>query len=470
MWDTKEPSPVKLIVGILAILIHVTCHADPIVLTQNQAATDLDYLVRQVVKLHPDPFKHTSQESFDSNLARMKDGLSTRISRREFSLLVARLLASLHDSHTMLPLYESPDFIAFCKSGNESFPLQMRHSDGQMTIHRWPDNETTGHLKKEYVITAVNDEPMQSLIERYAGYISGPNKVQRCWLLERLFPVIHFLDKGPIDRYQITFKEPNGNTKKEILTPVKWNYSMFYFGVNDRKDLFTSRFYKQQKVCLFKAQTYSNGTYDLFIKKLSDLLSQIERKATTTLIVDLRGNGGGSGSIGWEILARTLQKPARSASKYSKSMYKLLMSPKTQILNSILPNYETITPNRDAWQGKLVLLCDRFTASAAVDTAVIIKANKAGLIVGEETGGRASYFGNVTTITLPNSRLECRVPTAYFMRPAKFDDGRGVLPDLQLDVTLDDASLAGKIYDYLLNLPADCNAGGKTPSNRDDSS
>jgi hypothetical protein len=472
MWEFNEPKPVKLIIGIIALIIQITCHAGPIVLTQDQAVIDLDYLVQQVVKFHPDPFKHTSQELFDSNLARMKGGLSSQISRCEFSLLVAKLLALLHDSHTTLPLYESPDFTAFRKSSGRFFPLRMHFSDGQMTIREWPDNETYKHYKNGCIITAVNDEPMDTLIERYAGYISAGNKVKQFCQLERLFPVIHFLDKGPINRYQITFQEPNGNTRKEIMMPIEWNDFMFYFGVNDQKDLFTFRFYKQEKVCFFKVQTFFDGVHDLFLKKLSELLSQIERKGTTILIVDLRGNSGGSGSFGWEILVRTLQNPARSASKYSKNMYKLLMSPEAQILNlkQLFPIYETITPNRDAWQGKLVLLCDRFTASAAVDTAVIVKDNQAGLIVGEETGGQASYFADIKTITLPNSRLECRVPTAYFMRPAKFDDGRGVLPDLQLDVTLDDVSLAGEIYDYLLNEPNNCNAGGKNMSKSDRSS
>jgi C-terminal processing protease CtpA/Prc len=472
MWNLNAPKPAKLIIGILAILIQVVCHAEPIVLTQKQAVADLDYLVRQVVKLHPDPFKHTPKEFFDSNLAIMKDGLPSQISRCQFSLLIAKLLASLRDSHTTLPLYESPDFTTFHKSGNGVFPLQMRFSDGQMTIREWLDNETNRNLKKGDIITTVNDEPMESLIERYAGYISAETTVQQYWQLEQLFPVIHFLDKGHIDRYQITFQEPNCNTKKEILTPVKWNSSTFFFGITDRKDLFTFSFYEQKKICLFKAQTFFNGVRDIFIKKLSELISQIEHEGTTILIVDLRGNGGGSGSFGWRILARTLQNPVRSASKYSKRTYKLLKSPKTEILNFewLLPNYETITPDRDAWQGNLVLLCDRFTASAAVDTAVIVKDNKAGLIVGEETGGRASYFADVYTVILPNSRLKFLVPTSYFMRPAKFDDGKGVLPDLQLDVTLNDTDLVRKIYDYLMNVPTDSDAAGKTPSKSDGSS
>jgi C-terminal processing protease CtpA/Prc len=96
-----------------------------------------------------------------------------------------------------------------------------------------------------------------------------------------------------------------------------------------------------------------------------------------------------------------------------------------------------------------VLLCDSLTYSAAVYLAVIVKDCNVGIIGGEETGGRASYFGNVITVHLPNSGLACQIATKYFVRPAGFDDGRGVLPDLPLDVTLEDRVLVEKIYNHV---------------------
>ena len=220
---------------------------------------------------------------------------------------------------------------------------------------------------------------------------------------------------------------------------------MFYFGTADQNELFKFQFYEQDKICLFKVQTFHEKTNELIVKKLNEIFTQMSRKGTTILIIDLRGNGGGSGKPGWQILKRTLQKTARSASKYTKSTYFISQN----LITKLIPAYENIIPNRDAWYGKLVLICDRFTASSAVDLAVIVKDNQAGFIAGEETGGPASYFGDIEWVNLTNSGLNCMVPTAYFLRPGGFDDNRGVLPDLQLDITNGDEILAKKIYDYV---------------------
>ena len=48
-------------------------------------------------------------------------------------------------------------------------------------------------------------------------------------------------------------------------------------------------------------------------------------------------------------------------------------------------------PHPEAYPCKLVLLCDRGTASAASWIATYVKDLKIGLIVGEETGGVASF-------------------------------------------------------------------------------
>ena len=111
---------------------------------------------------------------------------------------------------------------------------------------------------------------------------------------------------------------------------------------------------------------------------------------------------------------------------------------------------EVVKPFDDHWDGKIVLLVDGLTCSAAVGLASIVKDNNLGLIAGEETGGRATFYGGMVPLILPNSGLVCNLSNVLNIRPAGFDDGRGVLPDLELDVTLDDEVIIEKIYDYIM--------------------
>ena len=141
--------------------------------------------------------------------------------------------------------------------------------------------------------------------------------------------------------------------------------------------------------------------------------------------MDLRGNGGGSGGLGQLLIRRTAKRPFKTGTKkwrYSKAYQEACLihglkqrhMPAWLHLEKVL-SFHDFSPFKEmnldmselegewfmpsenglqkpwhnAWSGTLVLICDRFTGSAAVSTAVIVKDNKLGLIVGEETGGRA---------------------------------------------------------------------------------
>jgi hypothetical protein len=80
---------------------------------------------------------------------------------------------------------------------------------------------------------------------------------------------------------------------------------------------------------------------------------------------------------------------------------------------------------------------------------MVVKDCKAGIIAGEETGGRASFFGDIVHVSLPHTGLSCGIGTRFFMRRAGYDDRRGVLPDLVLDVTQPDGKLADEIRAFL---------------------
>jgi len=62
-------------------------------------------------------------------------------------------------------------------------------------------------------------------------------------------------------------------------------------------------------------------------------------------------------------------------------------------------------------------------------------------LVGEETGGLATHFGDVYTFHLPHTRLRIGVSHKYFLRPSGGDDGRGCLPDVEVRTTPEDRAL-----------------------------
>ena len=178
-------------------------------------------------------------------------------------------------------------------------------------------------------------------------------------------------------------------------------------------------------------------------------LNEMKQNQSKVLVVDLRKNGGGYGGLGQKLLQKTVKGAFKSPSKYNKTLYSLAFAFTKNHKNNWLTFQSIVHPIDSPWKGQVVLLCGPNTGSAAVTTAALAKDSNVALIAGQETGGRPSAFMDLVTIKLPNSKLECGISTSYYLRPGGFDDGKGVLPDIPLDITLSNEEIIEKIEMYL---------------------
>ena len=81
------------------------------------------------------------------------------------------------------------------------------------------------------------------------------------------------------------------------------------------------------------------------------------------------------------------------------------------------------------FDGKVYVLISNYTFSAAAMLAVVVKDWQLGTLVGEETGGRANFYGSSYQFDLPNTGIPTRVSYAQFVRPSGVKDGKGAIPD-----------------------------------------
>ena len=92
------------------------------------------------------------------------------------------------------------------------------------------------------------------------------------------------------------------------------------------------------------------------------------------------------------------------------------------------------------WKGKAFLLISENTFSAGVVFAAVFKANRMGVVVGQETSGRVRFGSDPVTITLRNSKLTGSIPLAIYTLPGENPD-RGVIPDIKISRSIDDYQL-----------------------------
>jgi Peptidase family S41 len=182
-----------------------------------------------------------------------------------------------------------------------------------------------------------------------------------------------------------------------------------------------------------------------FQKFLETTFTEIQRQKLTTLIVDLRNNGGGNSALGNTLLNYLTDKPFRQFSRaevkvspqfeaYLKARGSELPWPSGSPIGSIVKveiPFVLPTPQPLRFAGKLYVLIDGPTFSSASAFASVIKDFKLGVLVGAETSGHPTDFGNIYPFKLPNSNLEAWVSSTYWVRPSGQDDGRGVIPDVE---------------------------------------
>lgn len=174
------------------------------------------------------------------------------------------------------------------------------------------------------------------------------------------------------------------------------------------------------------------------------------------LILDLRGNGGGSSNHGTDILEYLTREPLPNPTVSFRNVYSYLEAARSDRL--ILDwRQASIDPDRDLpkehYAGPVAMLIDARSFSAAEDTAAVFKMMKRGIIVGMPSGGST---GQPFLFPLPGGGM-----ARICVKRDQYADGTdfvgvGVLPDVEASVTVDDfRNNADSVRDLAVSLLLD---------------
>ncbi len=416
---------------------------------------DLDFMFKTMEDVHPNLYAYTAKSVIDEKRKQLEEEITHPLTPKQFYGKVCSLVAPFKDGHTGVSF---PDFMNTYRQ-EKHFPFDVRIKNKK--VHIIFNYSGDDFIEPGSELLFVNGVSVAEII---TGLIKNHN-AERERYTESVYE--HWglsIKRGPDDGYEIEFiLRSDGKRYTRKVKPITGTFLCEMREKNrPKKKDYSYHALSDGAIGIIEVRT-CKGNLRLFKRFLKRTFARIKNDNISHLIIDIRENGGGDDVFPYALIGyltdRTIVR--RVDVKVSRQGREQMKRGVPQLFRwvpgRLIPGFGEIwgKPNGSVvsveiktkmprnnplrFRGDVHLLIGVRTFSAGCTIAFIIKDYKLGTLIGEETGGLATGYGNVYSFNLPNTRIECRVSSKYFVRPSGEADGRGILPDYEIEQDIDDA-------------------------------
>jgi len=477
----------RMVIIIILITAILVGHAEgtPEKRSPEELKYDLGFLIHTLEDVHPDLYRYTTQEEIYKIKQEIEKDFSKPLSRVEFYRKVAPLVTKIEDGHTYLT-YPVEELNEYINEGGTIFPFEVRIIGEKLFVVV----DYTREIPPGSEILQINRLSTSQLIDELTKYVSGEKLSYRIESVNKNFRALLWFVYG-WEEFSIKYLSPCGETlQKQIkgmtldeLTRKAQELQKESTKKEGNDTKIQYPYYSYTSVPELKTGIIDFRAFqdlEKFNTFLEETFRKIKEEEIEYLIIDIRNNSGGNSTLGDALLDYLTDKPWRQFSKielkvskqikeyyqdplsilkklypesyesayqasreWYQSVYQEIASLPEGGIFSSYPEFTEPSENPLRFHGKIYVLIGSHTFSSAVGFAATVKDYGIGTLVGEETGGLPTQFGDIYPFWLPNTNLPVGVSHKKFYRPSGIDDGRGVLPDIEVTTTLEDI-LEGK--------------------------
>ena len=470
---------------LLGLLIALGCSTAPAqTITPAQARTDLSYLKRKLDLLHPGMGFYTPQPRMEQLYDSLYNRLTAPMSYLTFFHHVSPLIAALKDGHTNLnhrrnyidkqtrfiPFYIRPVGSQYFISHNVSADSSLKRGTELLTIN--------GH--------AIADLHHELMNADHSGSDGDNITGRQQWSLVQ-FADYYAAWYGSVDAITITYRLAGDtlvrNTRLQCptLSGFRSTIRRRYGAEIDPQPNLSVRLVDTLthtavlRVSSFMGLKKKDPFQWAFNRRLKQAFKQLRRENVQNLVVDMQGNGGGIVLNSARLLRYWMPKPFRimeqeEMKRAARSELVTRWNPVAALNFSLqyksdnMGGFSSRSTNRryrprhkDAFKGNLYFMMNG--ASFSATTSVLAKTLDAGMgtYVGEASGSAywGDFAGHFKTVTLPNSKLQVRIPLKKLTHAVVADRANGftVEPDFTVTRTYNDLlNNRDYVLDYTLRL------------------
>lgn len=453
-------------------------------LSEAEAKEDIAVLLDAFRECYPSLYDVVTEEQLSDFQLKSEEKSKGGISYNDFFLTVRSAASAelVHDSHIGL-LTENP----YRDNRKWNSNLKILCSEGKLFV---------GQVQKGYeeylmkTVASVDGEPADAIISRMLGMCNlfdGKNESITEQTLLQASNFVYNFDYTKKKTSKIVFTD--GTEFTDTWFPA--NQASYTPAANQDKP-YWSRYVRSVMEPVYFSRIndstayFALGTFDLNqvqIETIEDSLKALV--SVPNMIIDMRNNPGGDIEVMEKMISHFLERPSVLLNSYRKvnsnSTYKSFAHSANHSPDEIMfPEYveiegrdgfydfsdcnKTIAPDSLVhYPGRLYILTDETSVSAASDFPAHLVRNNRAVTVGRETGTGYHYMtaNKFVDIVLPNSNIQVTIPLIQEV----FDDGvtertpegRGLMPDYEVPITYDEIYTSDKdpILDRALELIAD---------------
>lgn len=352
------------------------CRQPNIVQTRHDKwTTDIDFLAKELPKRHKNLFFQLDRGDFHREIERLKEQVD-HLTDEELTVGLTRLVASVGDGHTMV----YPDFRLM-------YPLRLYWFEEGIYAF---DASTTYQEIINLRLNSVNGIPVADVLAMVRDVVSCDNEAGFKYFATT-YMVIPWVLRGlgitDSDEITLGFTDDYGQSTLVTMQPQPVESIEFLapFSQVARLPLYMRNpglyywyeYLPEQRTMYFQYNVCANMQVQSFKAFTDALFDCIDHNQVEKLVVDIRNNGGGNSLVMSPFISRIKQSTLNDAAR-------------------------------------LFVIIGRRTFSSALLNALDLKENTEATFVGEPTGGKPNHYGEVRTLSLPNTGLTVGYSTKYF--------------------------------------------------------